>query len=315
MDEGLAEKTSRRQIYIEAGALIEDPTALPDLVARVGRDALPVSGIPFDTKQTIGRKVDCALCGRMANHYRGFVVTFENDSRAIIGKDCGERDLFDQGAWKAMEVAADRRQRQALYTARSAPTIEAVERLLPLLDLCEATLVVLTAFLARVSNELPELYQAVTGAYGKGGELVLYNPNRRLYVTIPTFAPFKREAFGGLLARVRQGLQRACKMLDQQEGITLAEQEEAFRLIRESERHFQNVHANANAASAFATQAFWKGVAKWVNAGFYEVDLYQVSRTVIRCDDEDDPDEVPLPDPAAYTMNPFEAVRAAWPRL
>lgn len=325
MDDLLAEKTSRRDIYIQAGALLYDPSALPDLSARVSREAVPVSGIPFDTKNTTGQKVDCALCGRKENHFRGFVVSFEDGCRAVIGRDCGERELFDQGAWKAMEAHSEQRMRQALHEARAAPAIDAIDKLSLLFDRCEASMKVLSVFLAEVSNALPELHDALTGQPGRGGELVRYDPARRVYATIPTLAPFKREKFGGALLRVRQGVQRAQKMLHQQAGLSLVQQAEAFRLLRTCERLFQDLHADAKSGMVYLTHPFWKGVAKWANAHPARVEqpsrygTYHVSHRFIRYDDGFDDGgatvEIALPGTLAYSLEPFEAAVASWPRL
>ena len=327
------EEADRLEIFIASGEVIRDPMSLPDLSPIIDPHAVPVLGIPFDTKSTTGEKVDCALCGRHRNHFKGFVVTFDDGRKGIIGRNCGETQLFDQGAWKEMAASSERRKRKALYEARSAPTIAAIGKLIPFLNRCSDEVSVIDYFLSEVAKELPELYAGMNEAARSEGEMSRFerrlipfvgrdgtmrekeDTQRKVFARLPTVTPFEKGGLADAIAAIHRGLEMVRSKLDQDE-VTLAQQSEAFQALRSLGRDFRELETAAERARGFFSDTFWDGVTKWGRADKYREGNYRLVRRSIRHSDKDHIfGEVRLPPEDAYALSAFTVVIDMWPRL
>ena len=330
------DEDDRYSIWRAAGAVIDDPTSVPGLSSRVEADAIPKSGVPFDTTKTTGVKVDCALCGRARNHNRGFVVTIEDDRRAIIGRNCGEEHLFAKGAWEDMAAASERRKYQVLYAARSAPTIAAIDRLIPLLHACQRGVATLDQFASLIGDELPELYDGIAGSAKHGGQLIRHiekkvpqigrdgelregwTTERRAYVTVATIGPFVPGGIGVKLGQLSKSLQRVRALLDR-EGVTLQEQGAAFQSLRSLSQDFRQVQDDAEKAKAFLSHSLWEKVAKWAQADPDREGNYRLKqrggRWILRHSEGDELiGEAEIPTESDLDLSALAAVRSEWPR-
>ena len=307
--------------------------AMPGLIASVDREAVPTDGIPFDTQRTTGEKVDCALCGRHRNHFKGFVVTFADGSKAIVGRNCGETQLFDKGAWAEMAARAERRKQSVLYEARSAPTIAAIDELIPVLRRCMTAVQPIDQLLSSVADELSDLFQGLSSAAKRDGELArnvakkvsvvgkdgklreVEDHRRKVFATIPTPLPFESKGLAAPLLKIKRGLETVRALLDQ-DGITLIQQSEAFRVLRTLGQDLREAQAEAEKARRFLSPDFWEAVAKWGRSDIFREGNYRVSGSVIRHSDKDHVfGEVRLPPAGSYRLDAFVQARAKWPRL
>jgi hypothetical protein len=327
------EEADRLSLYLDRGVVIGDPMALDGLSSRVECDALPVEGTPFDTQRTTGEKVDCALCGRRKNHFKGFVVTFADGRKAIIGRNCGEAQLFDQGAWAEMAAKSERRKMAALYDVRAAPTIAKVDALLSTLSRCEEEVAPIAELFTLVDDQLPALAGGIRDALKRNGELsreVLKtitvagrDGNQRqvedwqmkVYATLPTLAPFNSGGLGGLVAKIRRALEKVRLELEQ-EGLTLVQQGAAFQKLRTLGRDLRDAQIEAEKARLFLTSKFWEKVVKWGNANQGRRGNYRINRSTIRHSDSDYLfGEVKLPSPEQYMLDSFSTAERMWPKL
>lgn len=328
------EKADRLAIFLSAGVVIGDPSSLPGLADRIEREAVPKEGTPFNTQRTTGEKVDCALCGRQRNNFRGFVVTFVDGRRAIIGRDCGEKQLFDKGAWAEMAASAERRKVAALYAVRSAPTIAAIDKLLPVLDRCEDEVAFIGDFLRHVSDRLPGLGTALAAAASRDGTLSrpveslitvaghdgkehqVTRSSTKVFAKLSTIAPFAPRGLAGLIAKIRRGLERAHSILGQ-EDVTLAQQGEAFQMLRTLRRDLRDAQAEAEKARHLLLPTFWENVAKWGRADPQRKGNYRLVRgEIIRHSDADFVfGELSLPDSRKYQLFSFGIALDMWPKL
>lgn len=328
-----AEDADRLSLYLASGVVVGDPMSLPDLSPSVDRDVVPLDGVPFDTKRTTGEKVDCALCGRHRNHFKGFVVTFADGRKAIIGINCGEQQLFDKGAWAEMAASAERRKMVALYNARSAPAVAAIDKLLPILDRCGREVAPIDELLSNVASELPDLYRGMSEAAKREGNLTriveqkatvigrdgkqreVTDRRSKIFVALPTVAPFENGGLKGRITKIVRGVERIRSTLDQ-EGLTLAQQGEAFRALRSFRQDLQYAQSEAEKARRLLSMSFWEAVAKWGQTDYYREGNFRVARSTVRQSDKEYIyGEVRVPPADQYTLEAFVTAREMWPGL
>jgi hypothetical protein len=333
MSDAFDEEAGRLSLYLNRGVVIGDPMALGGLSSRVEPDAVPIEGTPFDTQRTTGEKVDCALCGRHRNHFRGFVVTFADGRKAIIGRNCGEAQLFDQGAWAEMAARSERRKMVALYEVRAAPSLAKIDTLLPVLNRCEDEVAPIHELFSLVDDQLPALSRGIRAATKRNGELSREvvktitvagrDGNQRqvedwqvkVFAVLPTLTPFNPGGLGGLVAKIRRALERVRLELEQ-EGLTLMQQGAAFQKLRTLGRDLRDAQSEAEKARLFLTPAFWENISKWANADQMRRGNYRVNRSVIRhSDSEYHFGEVRLPPSDRYTLASFSKAERMWPKL
>lgn len=80
-----------------------DPEALPHLLAalRVG-DEVPELEFEYDTRGTGVGMVRCRHCKKhAANHNVGFVLRYQDGSRILVGKNCGEKEYGQAFTYRA----------------------------------------------------------------------------------------------------------------------------------------------------------------------------------------------------------------------
>jgi len=80
-----------------------DPEALPDLLAalRAG-DEVPELEFEYDTRGTGVGMVRCRHCKKhAANHNVGFVLRYQDGSRILVGKNCGEKEYGQAFTYRA----------------------------------------------------------------------------------------------------------------------------------------------------------------------------------------------------------------------
>lgn len=327
------EDESRLAIYLKRGVVVADPSSLAGLSAEIEAEAIPSDGIPYDTKKTTGEKVDCALCKRRSNHHKGFVVTFEDGRRATIGIDCAEENLFASGAWEEMVAKAERRKQEVLYQERSAPTLARIDELLPILGRCEEAAKIVDSLVRELQFELPDLYEGINYAAMRdkrlkrdvarkitvigidGIERQVDDYYNKIFAVIPSRRPFEK---GGLLGPVRavsKSLIRVRSMLSE-EGVTLVQQAEAFRRLRNLRRDLSEAYGECRDCEDFFSMNFWEDVCRWGRADEYREGNYRIKKRLVRHSDSEGVfGELEIQHPKNYTLTCFVEADQIWPNL
>lgn len=276
----LLEEQSRRQIYVEAGLTIEDPTAIPDLLERVVPTATPSHAIDYNTKLTIGRKIDCAACGHKRNHYKGFLVTFQNGDRALVGIECGEKEFFGPGAWERMANQLDQQKRAVLYEKRSAPAAAALERVLIHLATLSAVAHQVDELLSDFAAEFPELWEGFENATKREGKLIQTTVRAKdiversglgrevrtveevVIAQLPCSEIIGAQTMSGRISLVSTRVRLIQKSLTGA-SVTMVQQAQAFNDIRQCRVQLDEVLRLYDRSLGYFAWGFWEGVAKW----------------------------------------------------
>lgn len=130
--EGSLEDPADREILYTDVLYEADATSVLGL-----RECISVAGcidtdfqsIPYDTCQTIGEMVRCAVCANGARHYTGFIVRSGAGEVGLGAIECGEAHLFDEGGWQEMFNQTALTQQAALYEYRWRPAKAVGERI------------------------------------------------------------------------------------------------------------------------------------------------------------------------------------------
>jgi hypothetical protein len=327
------EDESRLAIYLKRGVVVADPSILPGLASEIEAEAVPSEGVPYDTKKTTGERVDCALCKRRNNHFKGFVVTFEDGRRATIGIVCAEENLFATGAWDEMVAKAERRKQAVLYEERLAPTLAKIDELMPILVRCEGTASIIDTLIGELHFELPDLYSGIIHAAMKdralkrdvarkvtvigvdGIQREVNQYSNRTFAVIPSRRPFENTGLRGPIRSVSKALIKV-KALLSDENVTLIQQAEAFRKLRNLRRDLSEAYRDCRDCEEFLSMTFWDDVCKWGRADEHREGNYRIKKRLVRHSDAEGVfGQVEIPDPKGYNLTCFVEADQIWPNL
>lgn len=327
------DRADRQSILLRAGLLVSDPMALSGLSPRVDEAAVPVSGTPYDTRDTTRAKVDCALCGHSRNHNLGFVVNFADGRRALIGIECAENSLFHPGAWAEMKAKSNRDQAQAVFDARAAPALKALEGLLPIVRSCVASVDVLEQLIADVCAELPDLYHGMAASARRDGVMVRTRMGMKIvtdrqgaprevpteieteYARLPSVLPFTKDGLRRPVKKVLEGLEAAATGF-KDPNLTLQQQQQLASRLRQLSNDLNAAHRDAQSCRGFFDMSLWEAIAKWGRGDPNRRGNYRLSRRTVRHSDiNEDFGEVEIPTVEHYDLSPFSKALDAWPVL
>lgn len=333
MSEEDVEQSDRRRIYLSAGVEISDPEALPGLSARIEPSAVPVSGVPFDTKFTTGQRVSCSLCGHRRNHFKGFVISFEDGRQAIVGIECGEKNLFADGAWQKMVNSSAAAKRKALFDARAAPAVAALKTVQRRLGDALSSIAPIEEFLGTVQDELPDLYEGLARAakrgepirrqltkprevVGRDGEVhIEHLTYTKEFTTVPCPLLFSEGRVSGALRRLGTSLVRIEGNLLEPE-LSLEKQANAFKRLREVKANLMEIRRHLRGAERLYERSFWDKVAQWGRGDELRVGNYRVtSRWVRHSSDDYIYGEVQIPSSSTIDLSAIEDALNSWPTL
>lgn len=86
----------------------DDPEALPQLLAELPKgQEVPELEFEYDTRQSAVGMVRCRHCKKnAANHNIGFVLRYQDGSRILVGKNCGEKQYGQAFTYRANHFRA-----------------------------------------------------------------------------------------------------------------------------------------------------------------------------------------------------------------
>jgi hypothetical protein len=326
------EDQDRRQIYIESGLTVDDPTAVAGLLARVSKDAEPTSAVDYNTRRSVGRKVDCAACGHVRNHYRGFLVSFADGSRALIGIECGEREFFSGGAWARLSTELERRKEAALYERRAAPTVVALNAILRMIDDWAEHASRADQFLLDFRKLFPELWIGLSRAAHRDGRLVreirkqVSEPGRdgqlverTIYIdeaiaTLPCPDALTDRRATLRLTRLGRELSSACRSLETERAVK--KQAEAFAVLRKARTSVIEAQTVYGLTLSQLSPEIWMKVATWARTDPGRQRNYRCNqRRFWRSDAIGADRELRLVATDTFPRSPADAILAAWPQI
>lgn len=327
------ELSSRAQIYADSGLAIDDPSKLQGLSTRIERDATPASAIEYNTRNTTGAKVDCAACGHVRNHYRGFVVSFADGRRALVGIECGEKDFFGPGAWEALSNRLAQQKRAVLYSHRSAPAVASIDNLVVLINEFRQNALVIEDFLSKIEEAFPDLWRGLVGAARTSASLMRDvrlpetddNPSgfperqpRYSQVVVVTFPCRELLTTSPLSARadfIIKQVQRVRSVLADQDA-TLPAQAKAFSTLRQLKSEMDDMIDMYERGRGFLAEDFWIKAAQWARADPHRDGNYKCKHGRLRWTSSEYEDES-VPIPGAQTAPPAvrKQINDTWPSL
>lgn len=328
-DEDLkAEATARRTALIDAGLFVEDPTDTQGLVYPIppNRDLMMLE-VSYDTKETTGEKVRCAVCPTHTKHYRGFIGRLDNDSRALIGINCGESH-FGKGVWAELSASLEARQNDAHYRARIGPARAQIEAVYPLMRDIKEAMNLWTKFRAELGNEhrlfARELEKAATKGGGKltrdrevevtvvdqaGRERREIQVQSELFGHIPFPEGFGRVNIERSVKQATEALKAANKILTAQS--TTRELAEGFRILRDGRNAIRDAKSFYNGCKKNLSTKWWQTACDWSNFDRTDERLIIKNGLLLEQDKIGNMHPVKIPN---LPNAPFDVVLNRWPR-
>lgn len=299
-------------LQLEAGLMILDPSTQDGLVERIPEGVIPEKPLnSYDTKlSSDGEKMNCAQCGHRRNHYRGITVLLSDGSKALVGRNCGEKD-FGRDIWGQLESDLEYRQNLVFYEARIKPYEQELSSILDGLEVWLEVAEVVDNFFTKLRKAMPNLYKALRRDAWASGELTYARTVRKTVVgrdgepqtrneevierlgPVPAATYFRNKPLRTRLFAAGRQIKEVLDRIDKTKGQNgLNEMRSVSRERVEIRREFRDIRDQHHSCFEILDLENRQRVVNWANAGLDDVGKMQSSHSQLI--ERDDYNSIPI---------------------